>query len=266
MAIKNSRPDAQPLRGLRLLIPRPLRSEDRLQARLAAQECRLHLLPVLTIEPLLATASEQHDFLAQLPCYQHIIFVSGNAVARAFAILATQGSSLPVGANIYAVGNSTAEGLSARGIAVITPALEANSEGLLALAQLAHVAGQRILICRGEGGREALQQSLAARGGLVTYANLYRRVPTTANNAAINGLLAANDLDLVVIHSGEILAALWAGLSESSRHCLRTVPLLVPSDRVAHQARELGCGSILIADSALPDSMVAAMVRWYTQP
>ena len=58
---------------------------------------------------------------------------------------------------------------------VISPPLRFDSEALLELPQLTDVNGRRVIIFRGDGGRELLGETLAARGASVEYVSCYRR-------------------------------------------------------------------------------------------
>jgi len=58
---------------------------------------------------------------------------------------------------------------------VISPKDGNDSEALLAAPELQAMAGRRVLIVRGEGGRAFLGDALRARGAAVEYAECYRR-------------------------------------------------------------------------------------------
>ncbi|WP_275576186.1 uroporphyrinogen-III synthase [Aquitalea magnusonii] len=59
---------------------------------------------------------------------------------------------------------------------ILFPTAGSDSEALLALPQLADVAGQHWLIVRGQGGRALLADTLCARGAQVSLAEVYQRV------------------------------------------------------------------------------------------
>ncbi len=119
------------------------------------------------------------DALQRAASYDLVIFVSPTAVDKA----TRDGRRWPRAA---AVGAGTRQALEARGIApVIAPQGEADSEALLALPELRQVAGQRVLIVRGQGGRALLGESLAARGAWVDYAECYRRTRPRADPTAL---------------------------------------------------------------------------------
>jgi uroporphyrinogen-III synthase len=58
---------------------------------------------------------------------------------------------------------------------VLSPPLRFDSEALLELPELTAVAGKRVIIFRGDGGREVLGDTLKARGAAIEYVTCYRR-------------------------------------------------------------------------------------------
>src|SRR5688500_19671787 len=74
-------------------------------------------------------------------------------------------------------GSGTRRELEKHGIAnVIAPESGADSEALLATPALGDVAGKRIAILRGDGGRALLADTFAERGAQVEYVTCYRRL------------------------------------------------------------------------------------------
>ncbi|MCK9502619.1 MAG: uroporphyrinogen-III synthase [Porticoccaceae bacterium] len=253
------------LAALRVLLPRPQRDTDDFVTALQSLGCQPYWLPVIDIVPCPMDTDAREAFLASVAAADHIIFVSRTAAAMTLAALKAAGTGFSTNTRIYAVGQATASVLAAEGIEVIAPAADMTSEGLLARPELVDVAGQTVVICRGETGRDKLRDVLGDRGARVIYSNLYRRRPSAGYSAEINALLGAGLVDAVVIHSGEILAALWHQLTAANRTILTGLPLLVPGERVASLARDLGCANLVVAESALSRSLVTALVGWYTQ-
>jgi uroporphyrinogen-III synthase len=130
-----------------------------------------------------------------------------------------------------------------------------NSEALLALPELQVLSDQRVIIFRGCGGREILGDTLMERGARVDYCELYRRVINPEQAMLARQQLAQSDC--LVAHSGELLQALGEQVGEPGAG----TPVVVPSERVAEIARELGYQNIISAENALPESMFAAVEK-----
>ena len=78
----------------------------------------------------------------------------------------------------FSVGAATAQILADHGLDVSYPAAGDDSEALLELPQLREAIARpdaRVLIMRGEGGRELLAERLREQGASVDYLELYRR-------------------------------------------------------------------------------------------
>ncbi|WP_205523206.1 uroporphyrinogen-III synthase, partial [Pseudomonas viridiflava] len=96
--------------------------------------------------------------------------------------------------------------LTEHGLTVSYPARGDDSEALLALrelqAALATSASPRVLILRGEGGREALAECLRGQGVAVDYLPLYRRSLPHYAVAALPERVYAERLNGLVVSRG----------------------------------------------------------------
>ena len=253
---KNSRLPESP----GVLVPRPYRAGDTLVMQLRDAGAEVYPLPVVALEPL----PRQGATLGQtLSVADIIIFVSAHGVDFCLRQLAKEGSDLPGGPRYMAVGRTTAQRLEATGRQVVFPSREANSEGLLALPELAAVAGKHILICRGRGGRDALRRELGRRGAQVSYLDLYVRRACAHHCEEIRGLVTGGDIQAVMVHSGDVLNGLL-GCFDGELPA-RDLVYVVPGDRVAALVADRGAGRVAVAASALAENMVEALVRWYTE-
>jgi uroporphyrinogen-III synthase len=188
------------------------------QARaLEAAGYRCLIAPVLEIEPVAGGAP--------VGIFDLVIFLSEHAVRHGLPRL------MLGGAELLAVGARTAEVLAAAGHGATHPA-RADSEGLLGLPALADVAGRRILLVCGEGGRMLLAETLTARGARVERFVCYRRrvVAAIAEDLGAADAIVAGSAEGV---SG--IARFWFAAG-----CSAGVPLLVPSARVRARAVALG--------------------------
>lgn len=249
------------LAGLHVVVTRPRGQEQTLcQLIEAAGGVSLHY-PVLEIEDSPAPAPQ----LQQLTQFDLLIFISPNAVARGMNLINAHGG-LPAGILTATVGRGSGRELKRiLGRAPdIVPTAQFNSEGLLALPQMQQMQGKRVLIIRGEGGRELLAETLRQRGAEVEYAEVYRRSRPKADNATLLHAWARNEIDIIVVTSGEGLRNLYEMVGQLGRQWLRKTPVLVINERLLQLAQELGLEqSPIIAAEASDEGIVAALDAWH---
>lgn len=242
------------LQGRNILLTRPAPLSDALAARIRDLGAHPLVLPVLDIVPPVDTAALANA-LAQLPTADWLIFISPSAARMGLAAA----GRLPATARLAAVGRGTARALAGGGNAeVLCPQDGADSEALLAQPELQQLAGQRVILFRGEGGRELLANTLNARGATVVEAVCYRRVPATVDMTPVRELLWQGRLDAVSVTSREILDALLQQIGPDGAVRLAAVPLFVPHPRIAQAARDRGMLRVLSIDSG-DDALLAAL-------
>ncbi len=238
----------------RILVIRPSRQADQFIALLEQAGAQICHTPVMTIEPLV-DGQEIKNLILEVDNFDKAICVSGNAAQLTLEWLDRYWPMMPVGIEFFAVGQQTAEILAGADITALSPMGRQNSEALLALPELQVLSDQRVIIFRGCGGREILGETLMKRGARVDYCELYRRVINPDQAMLARQQLAQSDC--LVAHSGELLQALGEQVGEPGA----VTPVVVPSERVAEIARELGYQNIISAENALPESMFAAVEK-----
>ena len=247
---------SRPLAGVTVVVTRPRAQAARYAALVSEAGATPLLLPALEIEPVELDAGARARLAPD--GFDWTIYTSANSVESALRQLPR-----PTRTRIAAVGRGTARALAEHGLVVqAVPATTADSEGLLALDAFASIAGRRILILKGEGGRTLLREELERRGATVVTGDLYRRVPATPDAAALADL--GRDLDsgtvVVAVTSAESLAALLAAIPDARLPRLRDATLLVPGERVAAAARtQRWRGPVHVAASAEDAAMAAAL-------
>lgn len=239
-----------------VVITRPRAQAEPLAQAVRALGRRAVLLPLLEIAPLEDT-SVLRATLAGLASYALVVFVSPNAVDAAFAHL----DGWPAGVPIGVVGEGSRAALARHGVTADKATIHcppdpaaSDSEHLLASLDLAGFAGRRVLIVRGESGRELMASTLRAAGARVDTVAAYRRsVPQLGKSLAaeLDALLAQpNDW---IITSSEALRGLAGMVSrldpDAGLGRLRAQHLIVPHGRIAETARALGCGRITLTGS-----------------
>jgi uroporphyrinogen-III synthase len=250
-----------PLHGVGVLVTRPQQQAAPLCRLLEARGANAFRFPALDIKPL----SERRALAVQLGALEDfdlIVFLSANAV-RFGAKLLEQKRDLP----LAAIGPATSRALNQAGYRVaVQPAGGFDSESLLRHPKLEHLAGNRILLVKGSGGREFLQEELARRGALVTISDVYRREranPGSGELSALEALFAEGAIQVITATSAETADNLFELATPALRAAFDCARWVVPSERVAARLRDRGVsGPLLLADSAEDQDLVAVMVRW----
>ena len=248
-----------PLAGRRIVVTRPKDQAADLAALIREAGGEALEIPALEIRDL-SDLAPFHSVIDRMDSFDAAIFVSRNAVRNTFALMGNR--SWPARLRVATVGNGSREALETRGISgVIAPDNGSDSEALLALPAFANVAGKRIVIFRGEGGRTVLGDTLTARGALVEHAACYRRARPAGSGALLDAALKAGKVDAVTVSSGEGLANLLAMLGGEAPRRLAGVALFVSHPRVASEAAGHGLERVIVAGPG--DAQTAAALVAY---
>lgn len=250
------------LAGLRVVVTRPADQAAALQERITQAGGQALLFPLLAIAGP-ADPAHLRPLLAGLSDTDLLIFVSPNAVRYGLEQLAAYGG-LPAGSRLACVGQGTARALEQQAGRPpdLLPAGGYDSEALLALPALQQVDAQRVVIFRGQGGREQLAETLRARGAQVEYAEVYRRVRPDNDPEQLPDLLRQDAIDIISVTSSEALDNLIEfGAPELER--LQRTPLVVFHQRIADAARRRGFhGPLRVCDQPGDDGLIETLRRW----
>ncbi|BBB66357.1 hypothetical protein UNDYM_2104 [Undibacterium sp. YM2] len=223
------------------------------------------LLEIVALEDNTALITQ----IGQLQDYALIAFVSPNAIEAFFRHVV----NLPANLTFAVMGEGSRAKLAEYGVndqtaTILRPRnlLKTDSETLLAELDLKALRGQKVLIIRGESGRELLADALRAHGVEVVQVAAYRRVKPVLNDENekyLTQLLeTGNDW---VITSSEALRNLCdyvealklnSGVAKMQRQ-----HLLVPHSRIEETARSLGFLHITLTASGDEQLLVALQSR-----
>jgi uroporphyrinogen-III synthase len=248
-----------------VVITRPRAQAIDLARAVAAIGRTAHVLPLLEIAPL-PDQSGLRATLARLADYALVAFVSPNAIDAAFAHI----DAWPAVTTLAVLGEGSRAALARHGIneantAIVSPPdpAHSDSEHLLQALDLAALAGRRVLIVRGEHGRELMADGLRAAGVLVDTVAAYRRAVPALNPALADDLAAllAQQNDWIIT-SSEALRGL-VGLVQrldggASVVKMQHQHLIVPHARIAETARALGFGRVTLTGSG-DERLLAAL-------
>ena len=253
------------LKGRHVLVTRPAGQATHLAEALVAAGATPVLFPVLAIAPLPDVRPLVEQIIA-LDQYDFAVFVSPNAVSMGLKeVLARR--TWPPGLRVATVGHSSEAALQAHDLGgqekqVLCPQGRFDSEALLELPELQAVTGRRIIIFRGDGGRELLADTLRQRGAVVDYATCYtRRMPELSPEPLLR-LWEAGRLDAVTVTSSEGLHNLVAMLGQLGLAWLRKTPVFVPHARIAAAADACGIHTVVLTDPA-DAGLMAGLLRYF---
>ena len=162
---------------------------------------------------------------------------------------------------VCAIGAGTARALARRGVRdVLWPRQRQDSEGLLALPELARLRGHSVALIDAPGGRDLLPGTLQSRGARVQRVHVYQRTAARLDRRHRAAVAAAAAPLVVQLSSLEALASLRAQLPEPLFARLAAGEAVVSSERVASAARAAGWRSVHRAASASLADMIAMTI------
>jgi uroporphyrinogen-III synthase len=250
----------RPLDARSVVVTRPASQAAALATLIEAAGGRALRYPALEIEPVEGPALDA--LIAALGTFDLAIFISRNAVEQGLARVRAH-RAWPAGLAVAAVGAGTRRALESEGLSgVIAPEGSADSDALLDLLPPKKVAGRRIVVFRGVGGRELIASTLRARKGTVEYAECYRRSRPATDMRPLIAEWSRGAIHAVTVSSGEALANFAALLGAAGADFLAATPLFVPHARVGEDARLLGMRQVEVAGPA-DDEMLAALVAYF---
>ncbi len=267
-----------PLADLTIVVTRPREQAAGLVQHIEQLGGKPVLFPLLEIEAV-RDDSILREQVSRVSQTDLVIFISPNAVRFGLAAITTALSPSPSPAcgrgvrdsagegvvlarfanlRIATVGQGSAKALQEAGVAqVIAPKERFDSEGLLALPELQDIAGKRVMIFRGDGGRELLGDTLKARGASVEYVTCYLR----GKPALDAGALIAAAPDAITVTSSEALGHLSEMLGAAGKTRLANVPLFVPHRRIGDAAGQQGWQQVFVTESG-DDGLLSGLIAW----
>lgn len=244
------------LGSLPVLVTRPASQAEEICPALESLGCEVIRQPLLKIEAVAETPIIKSQFM-DIDLFDAVIAISRNAAEMGLMYLDQYWPQWPQGIDWIAIGPVTAEVMRAQGLEAKMPNSQFDSEGALQMPELQALAGKKILIWRGVGGRETLASTLRERGAEVKYAELYQRLIPEYDEQQWQQTLASEPLLLVSSGQGlEAIAAQQPKISDKVRG------IIAPSSRVAELAKSLGFTEIQIAASAQDVDMIMAVKQW----
>jgi uroporphyrinogen-III synthase len=248
------------LAGKGIVITRPAQQSESLATQLQSAGARTIVFPTIAIGPP-ADPPALAAVIDRLDQFDFAIFISPNAARAAMQAISAQ-RAWPATVAAATIGRGGERELARHGLANAIAPARFDSEGLLEMPALRAVAGKRIVIFRGDGGRELLAETLRARGAIVEYAACYQRSLPDADAAPLLAAWSRGEIDAVSVTSSEGLLNLLALIGESGRAYLLKTPLFVPHPRIEAAARASGL-TLLRLTAQGDDGLLNGLNEWF---
>jgi uroporphyrinogen-III synthase len=247
---------AGPLAGIAVVVTRPVRQAAEFTRRLAALGAIPIVWPAIVILPP-ADREALARAHASLDRYDFAFFVSSNAAEYG----APPAGRWPARLQAYAPGPGTAAALASVGVPYPrVPETGQDSEGLLALPELADVRGKRAILFRGQGGRELLADTLRARGAEVDVVSCYRRAAPSGDARGLLDALRSHRAQALTLTSSEGVDNLVRAAGPDGRAQLARIPAFAPHARIVEHARAHGLDARLTGGGDA--GLIAGLLEW----
>jgi uroporphyrinogen-III synthase len=211
--------------------------------------------PLISIVP----AVNSNSLLDDLEGFDVIIAVSQHAAELSHRVLQEKGRHWPTHPTYVAIGQKTAQILSKHTQQTVHYPEISDSEHLLALELLQSVENNRILILRGDSGRELIFDTLIERMARVEYCEVYQKNYIGFQSSTCSANWQRQGIDTLVVTSSSQLHFLLSQIDEKSRAWLLQLHIVVPSERIATDAKQLGFYKVTNAGSASNSALVTAL-------
>lgn len=245
------------LTGLRVLNTRPHEQNIALAHQLQATHATSIYCPLLEIK---ASNNQWLQLLPELNRVDIALFISANAVSFCFKMLAAQQISWPQHIKVIAIGQGTANALRQHNIYITDIPTAPDSEHVLALSSLQQIKGQSVLLFKGEGGREVIEQRLRAQQAELVILPIYQRCLPNHVPEFINSLWHDDAVDIILLTSEQSITNLFTVFPKKAYAWLHSKPCLVLSSRLAETATLSGMKDIIISH---PNHIMDALFDYY---
>ena len=192
------------LADINILICRPEASANELSTALSALGAHCYTFPTLAISECALSEADKQCIL-NLDQYKLVVVTSQHAARFGLERIDQYWPQFPSDQTWLAIGQKTASLLANESLSLLSPKQDHNSESLLKEPILQKVKQQKILIMKGQDGRDTLHQVLSKRGALVDQLEVYSRQRPEVSTQDVQKALVEFQADYIVALSGETL-------------------------------------------------------------
>jgi uroporphyrinogen III methyltransferase/synthase len=261
--------EKKPLFGKRVMITRARGQAGELAGRIDELGGEPYEFPVIDIRPPSDPAAIRRleEALGNLEQFEWVMFTSANGVRFFFENLVRRGVDVRrlASAKVAAVGPKTAEALRERGIVPLPLPADYQAEGLLEAVRPHLRRGDRVLLPRGDLGRDYLPVELERLGLTVTDVCVYENVPSEENADEMIQLLEQGAIHMITFTSSSTVQNLCRIIEKKTgRHpsaLLGRAALVSIGPLTTETAAGLGLTVARTAEKSTIDALVEALVK-----
>jgi uroporphyrinogen-III synthase len=245
---------------MRVIVTRPLQQAQTTVAALLEQGIDAVALPLIDIVPLQDVQPMQQAW-RELDRFACVMFVSANAVLQFMRQRPPQ-RAWPVRVLAASTGPGTSQALREAGVppaALVEPSAESfDSEALWLRLKARDWTARRVLVVRGESGRDWLAEQLVAAGATLQFVAAYDRAAPifdAAGEALLARALAQPSTHLWAFSSSQALSHLRKlahGADWTQARAVASHP------RIADSVRQMGFGHVELSP-VTPDALATAV-------
>jgi len=258
-----------PLFGVRVLVTRSRSQASELVKQIEDLGGETYEFPVIeTVIPSPESLSATGKALEDLSQYDWVFFTSVNGVEYFFRHLDRLGKDIRAlhAARIAAVGPATKEALRRYGIAAEELPSHFQAEGLFEAFDQQLLAGQKVLLPRGNLARAWLVEVLQDRGLSVTDAVMYETVPADDEDHELLKLLEQGGIHAVTFTSSSTVTNFLTALRRMGVpdpvQALEGTAICCIGPVTAKTAQQAGLNVAVIAEESTIPSLVAGLCAW----
>ena len=248
-----------------VVITRPLAQAEELAQRLRAVGRQVVVFPLLEIHAL-PDPAPLRAVLARLDEFALVAFVSPNAIDATFSFIQSWPDNVP----LAVMGEGCRRALARHGVTAgryqITSPIDrqrTDSQTLLEALDLTLLRERRVLILRGETGRELLADAMRTAGIVVEQVAAYRRVAPVMTELRAQQLATLLQMhNHWIITSSEALHILMKAVEQIDPQMgvakMLQQKIFVPHYRIAETAKRLGLEQIFLTPAG-DDGLLTAL-------
>ncbi len=226
---------------LRILNTRPQAQAEKIRQCLSSKPSYENInLPLLEIVPI-DIKQWQTKCLIEKP--DILIFISSNAVHHSIKYLKQCWQQMP---QIAAIGSATNLALQTYNINAAIIPNESNSTSLINHPLLQTITNKSIVIIKGKGGRQILQNYIKSKQAKLKELNVYHRKCPINLTAQIKQVWQQAPIDLILIYSIESMTNLLNNAPPDLILMIKNTSWLVISERIQQQALDTGIKKVKV--------------------